>query len=192
MSNNPPDPFIGVQMHENRTATGRRSSTPAKQATLYFAYGREQQNQFEGKQRGEWWGPDGRIHEHETVMAWAKQEALRHRYTFQAILSVPQAELNPEQFCQAMAQSQEISEWRLMMHQDTKHRHAHVLFFRDKRLDKKSFLAWQTAVRQELSRMEQQQLALPHSPERQQEMQPEMVLDSESTHSRQQEVGLGW
>lgn len=191
MSNNPPDPFIGVQMHENRTATGRRSSTPAKNAALYFAYGREQQNQLEGKQRGEWWGPDGRTHEHETVMAWAKQEALHHHYTFQAILSVPQAELNPEQFCQAMAQSQEIAEWRLMMHQDTKHRHAHVLFFRDKRLDKKSFLAWQTAVRQELSRLEQQQLSSLNTPIQEEIAQQELALD-DATQRIRQEVNLGW
>jgi hypothetical protein len=45
-----------------------------------------------------------------------------------------------------------------MMHQDTQHCHAHVLFFRDKRLDKETFLSWQTDVRAELARQEQQQL----------------------------------
>lgn len=192
MVNDAPIPFIGLRLHENRTPTGRRTSTPAKHAALYFAYGRDRQAQQEEKQRGQWLGPDGRSHSHEAVMAWAKEAALNHRYTFEALLSVQQGELTPAQFCQAMGQGQEIGDWRLVSHEDTDYRHAHVLFFRDKRLDKKSFLAWQTAVRQELSRLEQQQLTLPHSPERQQEMQPEMVLDSEPTHSRQQEVGLGW
>lgn len=192
MSNNASEPFIGVQMQENRTPTGRRSSTPAKQAALYFAYGRYPQTQQAEKQRGEWLGPDGRVQTHEAVLAWAKQEALRHRYTFQAILSAPQGDVNPEQFCQAMQQGDEISDWRLMAHQDTSHRHAHVLFFRDKRLDKKTFLAWQTAVRQELSRLEQQQLALPPTPALEKEVQLEMALDAAPKRVQRQEVGLGW
>ncbi len=151
-------PFIGVRMHENRTPTGRRTSTPAKRAALYFAYGRDKQAELEGKQRGEWLGPDGRIQSHDKVMAWAKQEALGHRYTFEAILSVPQGQLTLEQFRQAMQAGDEIADWRLIAHRDTKHSHAHVLFFRDKRLDKETFLSWQTDVRSELARLEQQQL----------------------------------
>jgi hypothetical protein len=179
-------------MHENRTATGRRSSTPAKQAALYFAYGRDKQAQQAEKQRGEWLGSDGRVQTHEAVMAWAKQEALHHRYTFQAILSVAQGAVNPEQFCQAMQQGDDISDWRLMAHQDTSHRHAHVLFFGDKRLDKQTFLAWQTAVRQELSRLEQQQLSLPQPPDLEKEVQLELSLAPEPKHAWQQEAGLGW
>jgi hypothetical protein len=192
MSNNRSDPFIGVQLHENRTPTGRRTSTPAKRAALYFAYGRYPQAQQAEKQRGEWLGPDGRVQTHEAVMTWAKQEALRHRYTCQALLSVPQGDVDPEQFCQAMGQGDEISDWRLMAHQDTSHRHAHVLFFRDKRLDKKTFLAWQTAVRQELSRLEQQQLAQPPTPTLEKDMQPEIALAAAPQQSRRRGLGLGW
>lgn len=192
MSNESPIPFIGVRMHENRTPTGRRTSTSAKHAALYFAHGRSPQAQQEETQRGQWLGPNGRTHPHEAVMAWAKEAALNHRYTFEALLSVQQGALTPEQFCQAMGHSQEIGDWRLVSHQDTDYRHAHVLFFRDKRLDKKTFLAWQTAVRQELSRLEQQQLALPHKPTLEKEVQPEMALDVEPKRVQQQEVSLGW
>lgn len=192
MVNDAPIPFIGLRLHENRTPTGRRTSTPAKHAALYFAYGRDRQAQQEEKQRGQWLGPDGRSHSHEAVMAWAKEAALNHRYTFEALLSVQQGELTPAQFCQAMGQGQEIGDWRLVSHEDTDYRHAHVLFFRDKRLDKKTFLAWQTAVRQELSRLEQQQLSLPHTPTLEKEVQLEMALDAEPKRVRQQEVGLGW
>ncbi len=159
--NNLPLPFIGVRMHENRTPTGRRTSTPAKRAALYFAFGNQRnvinkEAQQAGRQRGEWLGPDGRIQSHDEVMKWAKQEALGHRYTFEAILSVPQGELTPEQFGRAMGQGSEIADWRLMAHRDTQYSHAHVLFFRDKRLDKETFLSWQTDVRAELARLEQQ------------------------------------
>jgi hypothetical protein len=161
--NDLPLPFIGVRMHENRTPTGRRTSTPAKRAALYFAYGNQRnvgdkQAELDSEQRGEWLGPDGRIQSHDQVMAWAKQEALGHRYTFEAILSVPQGQLTPEQFRQAMQAGDERADWRLIAPRDTKHSHAHVLFFRDKRLDKATFLSWQTDVRSELARLEQQQL----------------------------------
>lgn len=187
MSHKTSPPFIGLRMHKNQSVTGRRSSTPAKQVATYFAYGRQKQNQLDAKQRGEWWGPDGRVHDHRAVMAWAKEAAMRHRYTFQAVLSVPQAQLTGEQFCQAMGQSGEIAEWRLMPHADTAHCHAHVLFFREKRLDKNSFLAWQTAVREELSKLEQQQLSLPHSTELQKALQ--LPIETDQGISRAEQMG---
>lgn len=189
--NDLPEPFIGVRMHKNKTATGRRSSMSAKKAAIYFAFGRDKQAQQDGQQRGEWWGENGRVHTHEDVMTWAKQEALKHRYTFQAILSVPHAELNPEQFCQAMAQSDDIQQWRLIVHDDTNHCHAHVLFFRNKRLGKRSFLRWQTAVRQELSRLEQQSLQ-PQTPESEEEQQIEITLPAKPSPVSWQEAGLTW
>ena len=173
MADEHPIPFIGLRLHENRTPTGRRTSTPAKRATLYFAYGRERQNQLEEKQRGQWLGPDGRSHSHAAVTAWAKEAALNHRYTFEALLSVQQGELTPAQFCQAMGQGGEIGEGRLVSHQDTDYRHAHVLFFRDRRLDK-------------------QQLAAMSTPNLEKEAQPETALTAEPKHVRRQEVGLGW
>jgi hypothetical protein len=194
-------PFIGVRMHENRTPTGRRTSTPARHTALYFAYGRGRQAQMEEKQRGQWLGPDGRPHTHEAVMAWVKEAALTNRYTFEALLSVQQGALTPAQFCQAMSQSGEIGDWRLVMHQDTRHRHAHVLFFRDSRLDKSSFLAWQTAVRQELARLEQQQLAAAPTTSLENEKAglrmaaeraPALVPAAEPKRSQRQEVALGW
>lgn len=192
MTDDSPIPFIGVRLRENRTLAGRRTSAPARRAALYFAYGRDRQARQEEKQRGEWLGPDGRSHTHEAVMAWAKEAALNHRYTFEALLSVQQGELTPEQFCQAMSQSGEIRDWRLVSHQDTAYRHAHVLFFRDKRLDKTTFLAWQTAVRQELTRLEQQQLGATPIADLEKEVQTETALTAEPKRAWRQEVELGW
>ena len=67
MSHDRPLPFIGVRLHENRTPTGRRTSAPARRAALYLAYGRNKEAQLEGRQRGQWLGPDGRIHSQEEV-----------------------------------------------------------------------------------------------------------------------------
>ena len=151
-------PFVGVRMKENRTPTGRRTATPAKHAALYIAYGKERQAQIEQRMRGQWLGPDGKARSHEAVMAWAREKALQHRYTFQAILSVPEGDLTPEAFCQAMQQGRQIDDWMLMTHSDTEHSHAHVLFFQDKRIEKERFLAWQAEIRAELVLQEQKQL----------------------------------
>ena len=159
MTDRQPIPFIGVRIHRNQTPTGRRTSTPARRAAQYYAYGRDLALEREGKQRGLWYGPDGQIQSHQEVLSWARQEALSRRYTFEALLSVQQGALTAADFCQAMQQGEAIPDWRLLMHRDTGYRHAHVLFFRDKRLDKGRFLAWQQQVREALLQLEKQQLA---------------------------------
>ena len=196
-------PFIGVRMHKNRTQTGRRTGTPAKHAATYFAFGKEQNNRQQThqteKQRGEWLGPDGRLYTHQAVLDWAKEMAMSHHYTFEALLSVQHGDLTPAQFCQAMGQSEVFTDWRLICHQDTDHRHAHILFFHDRRLDKPTFLAWQTAVRQELSLLEQKQLsaapaaALEHHPDfaRAQTPQPTVAKDLDARAKRAWEKGMG-
>ena len=192
MNDQPTLPFIGVQMQENRTPTGRRTSTLAQQAAHYFAFGRDKEAQVAGRQRGEWLGPDGRIHSHEAVLTWVRQEALSHRYTFQAILSVPQGQLTGAAFRQAMQKGETIGDWRLMAHDDTDHHHAHVLFFRDQRLDKKQFLSWQTAVRQELVQLEQQQ-AMPtfEANQENKDGQQERQLEHHHGRSHRWESSLG-
>lgn len=154
-----PIPFIGVRAQRNRTPTGRRTATPARRAALYLAFGSERQAAEQtAEPRGQWVGPGGRVRSHEAVLAWAREGALRHRYTFQAVLSVQQGALEPEDFVQAMEKGGLISDWRLMVHRDTDYHHAHVLFFRDHRIQKETFLGWQEEVREELARLEEQQL----------------------------------
>ena len=181
-----PIPFIGVRAQRNRTPTGRRTATPARRAALYLAFGSEQQAGQTAEARGQWVGPDGRVRTHEAVLAWAQEGALRHRYTFQAVLSVQQGALEPEDFAQAMETGGLIPDWRLLVHRDTDYRHAHVLFFRDHRFQKETFLGWQEQVRQELVRLEEQQLSS-HA------AQEELALEQGKGRERalESEVGLG-
>jgi hypothetical protein len=158
MTNAHPIPFIGVRAHRNRTPSGRRSSTPARRAARYVAYGRDLAAEAKSTQRGLWYGPDGQARSHEEVLAWARQEALGHRYTFEALLSVQRGALSAADFCEAMQQGEAIGDWRLMAHRDTDYRHAHVLFFRDRRMDKAQFLAWQRQVREALLQLQKQQM----------------------------------
>lgn len=155
-------PFIGVRMHRNRAAGGRRSSNAARRAALYVAFGRARQarQQAEGSvpQRGIWYGPDGKQRTHEAVMGWVRRQALQNEYAFETILSVQQGALSAQDFNQALRQGGVIERWRLMVHDDTAYRHAHVLFFGEQRMDKEAFVAWQQRVREELLRREQRQL----------------------------------
>lgn len=192
-----PLPFINVRTQENRTPTGRRTSTPAKRAALYYAYGRDKEAQLEGKQRGQWLGPDGRSYTHDEVMAWVKASAMDHRYTFQGILSVPEGELNGAAFAQALQKGGQTDDWRLIAHEDTRHRHAHVLWFGDKRMDKQTFQQWQHDVRTELVRLEQHYLpaALDAAAQLAQQTDPEELAASGDAQWRRvkgQEVGFSW
>jgi hypothetical protein len=135
----------------NRTAVARRRTvTRAKEAANYFAFGR----QPDGKQRGVWHGPGAIPCSHEQVMAWAKTQARQHELTFQAVLSIPEGRLSAEDYCRAMQAGSEVPDWRLLCHDDTAHSHAHVLFFRNERFGKDSFLAWQGRVTEALAAMQ--------------------------------------
>lgn len=183
-TNKPPTPFINVRTQENRTPTGRRTSTPAKRAALYYAFGRDSEAQQAGQQRGEWLGPDGRIHSQAEVMAWIKANALAQRYTFQGLLSVPEGQLSAAEFGQALQKGGQMAEWRLIAHNDTKHRHAHVLWFGDRRMDKQTFLAWQSEVRAELVRLEQQQKSV-------RPMEQALEAPNDRPHKKQKGMELG-
>lgn len=149
-----PLPFVRLTYAPNRTPTGKRTATPARRATRYFAFGNNRGAAQGAEQRGRWVGPDGKTHDHEAVLAWAAAQAKVHAYTFQALLSVPEARLRAEDFSRAMQEGQTIGDWRLLAHDDTAYSHAHVLFFRNSRLDKESFAHWHERVRQELAALE--------------------------------------
>lgn len=153
-----PLPFVRLTYARNRTPTGRRTATPARKTARYVAFGTDRQAERDGKQRGEWYGPDGQRHTHEEVLVWAAEQATSHRYTFQALLSVPEGRLRPADFCRALREARYIDDWKLMSHDDTGHSHAHVLFFRDGRMDREGFADWHERIRQQLAALEERDL----------------------------------
>lgn len=145
-------PFVRITYTSNRTPTGRRTATPARKAARYFAFANDREAEQSAEQRGRWYGPDGRTHDHEAVLSWIAAQAREHAYTFQALLSAPEGRLRAEEFSRAMQEGKYIADWRLLAHDDTAYSHAHVLFFRNSRLDKESFADWRERVRRELAR----------------------------------------
>lgn len=156
---NEPTPLVRMIHTRNRTLTGRRTATPARKAATYIAFGRDKQAQEASRQRGAWIGPGGQQHSHEATLTWAEGQAKEQAQTFQALLSVPKGRLTAADYARALEQAGQIADFRLMVHNDTAYSHAHVLFFRDKRIEKEAYLRWQEQVRQELALAEQKQLA---------------------------------
>lgn len=162
MNNRQPSPVVRMQRVRNRTRTGKRTSKAARKAAIYFAFGRELPNQAsdaQARQRGHWLGPGGETYSHEEALAWAQDAAKKYEYTFQALLSVPQGRLTAEEYGQALEQTGSLPDWRLVVHNDTAYSHAHVLFFRDNRIEKDRYLRWQAEVSRMLAISEQQRLS---------------------------------
>lgn len=181
-----PLPVVRLNHTRNRTPTGKRTVTPARKAAVYFAFG-QQPKQAAGKQRGEWLGPGSERHKHEDVLAWAQSQARQHEHTFQALLSVPQARLSGGDYARALEAAGQIKTWRMVVHNDTRYSHAHVLFFRDQRLPRAQFAQWQAQVQQALVILEEKRLA---EPEPQMEVDTDMTDMTEETQSWRG-MGLG-
>ena len=157
---------VRLQTHANRTPTGRASATAARKLAQYLAHGRGRPTeQAQRPQRGIWYSEDGRPLTHEQVLQWVTERGKTHPYTHQLILSVKEAQLEASAYGQAMqAGGHLFSEWRLIVHRDTRHSHAHVLAFGDDdiRVTGPTFRQWWLDVRQELEHSQQVYLAAQH------------------------------
>lgn len=149
-----PRPFVRMNYERNRTPVGRRTATPARHTANYFAFGRDK-----NQQRGEWIDASGQPQSHADILDWSRAQALKHEYTFQALLSVPHSRLTSADYTHALQQSKQMTDWRLVVHNDTAYSHAHVLFFRDKRLPKEAHRAWHDDLQKQLAQAEAKQLA---------------------------------
>lgn len=150
--------IVRLQTHANRTPTGRASATAARKLVQYLAYGRGRPaEQARRLQRGVWYGENGRSFNHDQVMGWVAQQGKANHYTHQLILSVKEAHLSPAAYGQALqVEGAPFAEWRLVVHQDTDHPHAHVIAFSDAeiRVTGRDFRHWWLAARQELEKQQ--------------------------------------
>lgn len=154
---------VRLQTHANRTPTGRASATAARKLAQYLAHGRGRPTeQAQRPQRGIWHGEDGRPLTHEQVLQWVAEQGKTYPYTHQLILSVKEAPLEAAAYGRAMqaggSDGNLFPEWRLIVHQDSRHSHAHLLAFGDEdiRVTGPTFRQWWLAVRQELEQQQQQ------------------------------------
>jgi hypothetical protein len=126
----------------------------------YIAYGRHADRLGqEARQRGVWLDHNGQKQPHEAVRQWAKEKVHRHGYdhTYQLLLSTRDGGLSEADFNQALRQGSEISqvrEWRMMVHDDTDHQHAHAILFSREKLPKAHYKEWQKVMQAELAQLQ--------------------------------------
>lgn len=147
-----------VRYYPNTNRHNKPTTSKVKRAVFYYGYGPKTQNP-DKLPRGEWYSQQG-AERHGDVVAWAVGNAIHHKYTYTLVLSLRDGLMRPEDFIAAMAgASQEIfPDWRLIIHTDTAHDHAHVMAFRDTTLSKQAFNAWRKKAGQLLQTAEQKRL----------------------------------
>lgn len=157
-------PVMHARYIHNRTKKGNPSVKQTNRAVQYIGYGHKFENPQEYL-RGQWHSPDGEV-SHEQVKAWGEDQAQQRRYTYTLVLSVRDAIMQDEDFVetvQAMTRNSKennfATDWRLMVHRDSDHDHAHVVLFRDRTLQKAQLAQWREEIQAALSVREEQRLA---------------------------------
>jgi hypothetical protein len=157
----------------NKSARGRPSYARMKGLMNYIAYGRyEDQPAFArsgpaqepdpdraAPARGRWLDHNGRPVSHEESLRWAKEKVHRYGYdhTYQLLLSTRYGGLTAAQFNGVLQQSSDLSgvrEWRLMLHDDSDHQHAHVILLRREKLANDRYKEWQQKMQAELAQLQ--------------------------------------
>ena len=165
MSSQPPTtrPIVHGKYIKNRTKAGKVTRLQMQRAVNYIGFGHD----FEHPQhqlRGQWLGPAG-AEDHADVVRWADQQAEQHKYTYTFILSLRDGVMQDSDFTQTLARLAETEEsdfsadWRLMVHRDSDHDHAHLVVFRDRTLNKATLAHWRQQLQHDLAIREEQRLA---------------------------------
>lgn len=162
--------ITNLKYYKNETKKGNATATSAKKSLHYYTYGREEEIE-----RGEWHEPSGRAVSGDEMQQWIEENATANKYTYTAVLSLRDGEMEVEDFLKAMNKQEQFTDYRLIRHQDTTHDHAHVMAFRPKTLTKAEFNEWRRTVGRELEALEQERIA-----ERAREQSQELELEKEA------------
>jgi hypothetical protein len=147
-----------VRYDKTRTKKGNVSRSAVKKAVYYAMFGHPEHNPDQ-LPRGEWFSSAG-VEKHGHVLNWAEGSAVNHPYCYRLVLSLKEGQMRPEDFVTALQQDSQglFQDFRLVVHEDTQHTHAHVLAFRDKTLSKQEFYQWKKEVGSCLVELEQMRL----------------------------------
>jgi hypothetical protein len=154
------EPITNVRYHRNRTKRGNVSYAKTTQSIAYYGYGKPVTNPYR-QLRGTWHDEQGAVATHDDTLEWARQKSRQHQYTYKLVLSLRDGPMQARDFVQAMraSDSERWQGWRLIVHRDTEHVHAHVVAFRDKKLPKEAFQQWKQETAAVLASLEGQRLA---------------------------------
>lgn len=156
--------FVNLRYYKNQTKAKNPTNALVKKSVYYYGYGTDVTlpdgtTIYPEEMRGQWWSGESE-QKHGEVVAWASENALEHTYTYTMILSLRDGQMEPQDFIQAMnsTASDYFDDYRLIVHYDTEHDHAHVVAFRDKVLRREDFNEFRLAMRGQLAELESQRL----------------------------------
>lgn len=156
-------PVMHARYIRNVTSKGNPSVKQTNRAVQYIGYGHKFENPREYL-RGQWHSPNGEV-SHDQVKAWAEDQAQQRRYTYTLVLSVRDGIMQDDDFVETVKEMSEKSEgndfstdWRMMVHRDSDHDHAHVMLFRDRTLQKAQLARWREEIQAALAIREAQRL----------------------------------
>lgn len=162
--------YINARYIPNRSRkTGKPVTRDLKRLVYYNVYGNDQVNPS-GRPRGRIYDQSGEEIRYGRYKRWALEQSTAHSYSYRMIISPKGHLLSDEDFITAVAAASVptdvAQEFQLIVHRDTDHTHAHLLFFTDKTMGKRELERWKTTLRQELMtreqlRAEQKGVALP-------------------------------
>ena len=151
---------------DNVSPNDGRSYAQVRGLLKYLAYGSyaETLGQEPG-QRGIWLDQKGQSHSHQAVRQWAKESVHRlgYEHAYQLLLSTRFGGLSAADFNQVLQKGSSLSqvlEWRFMIHEDTDNQHAHAILFRQEKLNKAQYRAWQQTMQYELGQRQREQQTL--------------------------------
>jgi len=172
--------FVNLRYYKNETITKQPTTSKVQKSAYYYAFGTSTTLQdgttiYPEEMRGEWQSPAG-PEKHGNVVTWASGNALNHTYTYTMILSLRDGQMEPEDFIKAMESTagEHFDDYRLIVHYDTNHDHAHVMAFRDTTLSKKEFNQFRLAMREQLQELESERIR-----EREQEIDKGISIQDE-------------
>jgi hypothetical protein len=187
--------IVRLAFFANRTPTGRRSATAARKLTMYLGYGRGPEHEQQQRPlRGLWHDQDGKMLRHREVLAWVAEQGRQQGYTYELVLSVKYADLDEEEYTQALKAGGELfPAWRLMRHDDSQYSHAHVLAFDDRQILIKdpAFQAWCQRVRHALEQTQTHHLVQSQEAEQLAALSNEQDNIQENVQGYQHDWGWG-
>lgn len=130
--------------------SGQRVTGDVQRLAYYNVYGNRHTNP-EMQPRGPIYDQDGVGQKYSEYKAWAMGKAQESAYTYRMIISPKGKILTDDDFIQSIqAAAKETGlgeEFRVVIHRDTKHTHAHLMFQTDKTLKRKELEKWKVELR---------------------------------------------
>lgn len=150
--------YINARYIRNRSKkTGRHVTGGVQRVMYYNAYGNKEMNPTQ-EQRGLIYNEQGETVSYAKYKEWGIDGTKDHEYSYRMIISPKGHLLSDEDFVQVLNDSFQGrgygEEFRLLVHRDTDHTHAHVLIHADKTMSRKELESWKRDLRQQIMEIE--------------------------------------